>query len=116
MAEKSDQFIEATGYFAGNAAKGNFDVELKLKFPETQVSNALQFVAGIGQRLKMVATVGDEKVKLGTWSVYRISVDRDLQTLIVFKSSTENAFVDSLPSLMVDEEEITLKAKILGPM
>lgn len=117
MAKNDDQpVIEATGFFAGNATRGNFDVELKIKFPEQSTANALQFVAGIGQRLRMVATVADVKVKLGVWSVYRISVDKDLQTTVIFKSSSENAFVGNLPSLMVDEEEITIKAKIEGPM
>lgn len=116
MAKDDDQVIQAIGFFGGNSAKGNFDVELKMKFPEQSTPNALQFVAGIGQRLRMVASIADVKIKLGVWSVSRISIDRDLQTTVVFKSTVENAFVNSLPQLMVDEEEITIKAKIEGPL
>lgn len=116
LAKDDDQVIQAIGFFGGNSAKGNFDVELKMKFPEQSTPNALQFVAGIGQRLRMVASIADVKIKLGVWSVSRISIDRDLQTTVVFKSTVENAFVNSLPQLMVDEEEITIKAKIEGPL
>lgn len=113
MAEENDNLITAVGVYGGHSARGNFDVELKVLFTESHVSEALQFVAGIGQHLLMIAFLGGEKIRLGTWSVYRLAVDRNAQTTVVFKTNKDAAFVDNLSRLMVEDEEITLKAKIV---
>lgn len=116
MAKTEGETIAATGHYAGYSAKGNFDVELRINFPETQLTEAIQFIAGIGQRMKLIAEIAGEKIKLGVWSVYRMAIDKNAQAVVVFKSNSESAFVENMQKLMVEEEEITIKAKIQGPM
>jgi len=109
----NENVISAVGYFDGNNSKGNFDVQLKAKFTESELANALQFVAGIGKRLKLVAIVETEKVSLGQFTVYSIRIDRDGNCYITFKSDKDSSFVENIPMLMVDEATITFKAKII---
>lgn len=109
----NENVISAVGYFDGSNSKGNFDVQLKAKFTESELANALQFVAGIGKRLNLMAIVENEKVKLGQFTVYNIRIDRDGNCYITFKSDKDSSFVESITKLMVDEATITYKAKII---
>lgn len=113
MAKENDNLITAVGVFGGHSARGNFDVELKVIFTEAHLSSALQFVAGIGSHLKMIAYIGEQKIRLGTWGVYRLAIDRNAQTTVVFKTSMDQAFVDNLSKLMVEDEEIIFKAQVI---
>lgn len=65
-----ENVISAIGYFDGSNSKGNFDVQLKAKFTESELANSLQFVAGIGKMLNLIAVVEGNKVKLGKFTVY----------------------------------------------
>ena len=60
---KDESVISASGYFDGQTSRGNFDVQLKAKFAPEELANALQFVAGIGKRIQLLAIVEDEKVR-----------------------------------------------------
>lgn len=112
MAEK-EGIIKATAFYAGHSAKSNFDVDLKLGFTEEHVHEAIQFVAGIGNQLRMVAMVHGEKVDLGLWNVFKVLIDKNCQAKVTFKTSKENTFVERLSELMADEETITIKAKVI---
>ena len=59
---KDESVISASGYFDGQTSRGNFDVQLKAKFAPEELANALQFVAGIGKRIQLLAIVENEKV------------------------------------------------------
>lgn len=113
MAE-NDQLIKAVGYFNGHNSKGNFDVQLKMRFPERSLPEALQFVAGIGKKIQLIADVNGNKIKLGKFTVYNLKIDRDANCDITFKSNIDNALVDNFSGLMVEEAEILLKAKVLN--
>ena len=113
MANENSNIISATGYFSGNSTKSNYDLELKINFNGDEISNAIQFVAGIGKRMQLVAIVANEKIKLGQWSVYSLRIDKNLTATVVFKTSKDNAFYENIPSLFVEETEISIKAKIL---
>lgn len=105
--------VKATGYFDGQSSKGNFDVQLKAKFLADDLPNALQFVAGIGKRLLLVASVEGEKVKLGQFTVYSLRVDKDMNCFITFKSNVDSVYSEDFPKLMVEDAHITFIAKIL---
>lgn len=109
-----ENVIEAVGIYNGHSAKGNFDIELKMLFTEIHLNEAIQFVVGIGQHLRMVAIVNNEKIKLGTWTVYRMAIDRNAQTTVVFKTNLDSAFVDNIPKLMVEDAEVVIKAQIVS--
>ena len=106
--------IKATGYFDGQNSKGNFDVQLKAKFLADDLPDALQFVAGIGKRIQMVASVEGTKVKLGQFTVYSIRVDKDMNCFITFKSNVDSVYPDEFTKLMVEDAHITFMAKILA--
>ena len=111
--EKNEGIISAVGYFDGQSSRGNFDVQLKAKFSNEQLPSALQFVAGIGKRLNLIAFVAEEKVKLGQFNVYSIRIDRDANCYITFKSNIDSVYPDNFSKLMVDEAVITFKAKVI---
>lgn len=112
---KENEIILASGYFDGYKTKSNYDVEISFKFTEESLSNALQFIAGIGKRVAILAQVQDsEFFKLGTFNVYDFKVDRNANTKIRFKTGMENCFVNNFSSLITDEEVVVnLKAKVV---
>ena len=105
--------FSAVGYFGGSTTKGNFDIQLKAKFSESDLQDALQFLVGIGKRLKLAAKVGEEKMNLGTFSVFSFKVDRDANTTIVFKSNIDLVKMENIPKLMVEEQEVEFKAMVI---
>ena len=111
---KDESIISASGYFDGQTSRGNFDVQLKAKFAPEELANALQFVAGIGKRIQLLAIVEGEKVKLGQFNVYTIRIDRDANCFVTFKSNVDSSYVENFSQLMVDEAVITFKAKVLA--
>lgn len=114
MAEEKEMIV-ATGFFAGQTSKGNFDVQFKMEFREDQLANALQFVATIGKQLLIVAYVNDEsqKIKLGKFALHDLKVDRNACCKATFKSTVDSCFVGNFEKLLVDEATITLKAKVV---
>lgn len=111
MAEK--EVIQALGFFEGQTSKGNFDIQFKMSFRENEIGNALQFVATIGKEIAILAVVNDnDKVKLGKFSVYKVTVDKNLNCKVDFKSNVNDCFVGNFERLMVDEATILLKCKV----
>lgn len=113
MAKENEGVIQASGIFDGQTSRGNFDVQLKARFSNEELANALQFVAGIGKRMNLIAIVENVKVKLGQFSVYTIRIDRDGNCYITFKSNIDSVFPDNFSKLMVEEAIITFKAKLI---
>lgn len=108
-----ENVISAIGYFDGSNSKGNFDVQLKAKFTESELANSLQFVAGIGKMINLIAVVEGNKVKLGKFTVYSIRVDKDGNCTVTFKSNKDSVFIEDFSKIMIDEATIEFKAKIL---
>lgn len=109
----NENVISAVGYFDGSNSKGNFDVQLKAKFMNNELPNALQFVAGIGKRLRLVALIEDKRVRLGTFTVYSIRIDNAGNCFITFKSNKDSVKIEDFSKLMVDEAFIAFKAMII---
>lgn len=112
MKEKNANSISISGMLVGYSVKNNYDVELKLRFTESEVTTALLFVGGIGNTIKMQAEVRSKKVNLGGWTVYRVAIDKEAQTTVVFKSNLESTNTEEFSVLATEEEEIKLKAVI----
>lgn len=108
-----ESVISAIGYFDGSSSRGNFDVQLKAKFTESQLANSLQFVAGIGKMIYLVAIVEGEKIKLGKFNVYSIRIDRDGNCTVTFKSNKDSVFIEDFSKLMIEEATIEFKAKVI---
>ena len=110
---EDEELIKAVGFFYGASTKNNFDVELKIRFTESDLYDAIQFISGIGRHLKLLAVVDEEKVPLVIWGVNKLSIDKNAQTTISLKSTIENANMDNINKLLVEEQEIVLKAKVI---
>lgn len=110
---RNEAVIEATGYFSGFNTKGNYDVQLKILFPETSLADALQFISGIGKTISLISQIKDQKQKLGKFNIYSIKIDKNANCLVVFKSNVDSAFLENFTNLTEEEAEITIKAKIL---
>lgn len=114
MEETNKEIISAIGYFYGLNTKGNFDVQLKIKFYENELINSLQFVSGIGKRIKMILEIEDKNIKIGIFSVYNIKIDRDANSVVTFKSNRTESNTSELSNIFTDECPITVKAKIIN--
>lgn len=111
----SEEVISASGFFDSYRTKGNFDVEIKVKFLDKDLPNALQFVAGIGKRLNLISAIKEknEKVKLGKFYVHSLRVDNNSNCFISFKSNKDECFVENFPKLL-EESIIEFKAKVIN--
>ncbi len=115
MAKESE--FNAVGLYEGHSIKNNYNIELKLLFTEQHINEAIQFLAGFAKYMRIICKKNEEKLNLGTWSVYRLSVDKNLQTKIVLRTTYENVNLEHLNKLAgnIDDEigEIIFKAKIV---
>ena len=113
MAEENEVF-EAAGLLHNFKSKSNFDIEVSFDFTEDQLSNAMQFMAAIAKRIKVIAKIGEAKVTLGTFRFHSFKVDRDANSRLVLKTNMDDC--NSLDSIMAmgnpEEQYIVLKAKI----
>lgn len=106
--------IKARGYYNGHSAKGNFDVELKLRFLEDEVYNALQFISSVGHQLKLIAKQDgiDDPIKLGMFNFYNLRVDRDANVYVSLRANQDFCFVNNITKLM-QEDNFTFVAKVI---
>ena len=106
--------IKAMGYYNGHSAKGNFDVELKLRFLEDQAYNALQFISSVGHQLRLVAKQKgiEDLIKLGTFNFYNLRVDRDANVYVSLRANQDFCFVNNITKLM-QEDIFTFIAKVI---
>lgn len=114
MEEK--EVIKATGFLDSQNTRGNSEVNFSMSFPEGDLANALQFVAAIGKRLKMIAYVNgneDLKYQLGIFGIDNIRIDKHANCKVKFKSSTDQCFVGNFSKLLIEEASILLKCKIM---
>ena len=114
MEEK--EVIKVTGFLDGQNVKGNSEINFSMTFPEGELANALQFVAAIGKRLKMIAFVNgneDLKYNLGVFSIDNMKIDKNANCKVKFKSSVDQSFVGNFSKLLVEEASILLKCKIM---
>lgn len=109
--------FNAVGIYEGHAIKTNYNIELKLLFTEQHINEAVQFLAGFAKHIRIICKKNGKKLDLGTWSVYRLAVDRNLQTKVVLRTTYENVNLEQLNSLAVNTEEeiseIIFKVKIV---
>lgn len=114
--ENTNEF-NAVGVYEGHAIKTNYNIELKLLFTEQHINEAVQFLAGFAKHIRIICKKNGKKLDLGTWFVYRLAVDRNLQTKVVLRTTYENVNLEQLNSLAVNTEEeiseIIFKVKIV---
>ena len=114
----NESIVKATGIYNGHSIRNNMNVELKVRFNENELANAITFIAGIGKRLRVLAkfkdqeTDAEKKVKLGSFNINRISIDRNGNCFLSLMSSREYVFVDNINEILSDETEITFIAQI----
>lgn len=110
--EEKDKLLKAVGFYNGYSAKGNYDVELKMAFNESDLYDAMEFVAGIGRKLKLLAVIGEEKIPLGLWNVYQVRIDHNARCTISFRSNITFVKPENITKLMIDEDFV-IKGKII---
>ncbi len=107
--------VKARGFYNGHSAKGNFDIELKLVFTETEAVNALQFISFVGHQLKLIAKQEfiKDPIKLGMFNFYNLRVDRDANVYVSLRANRDFCFLDNITKLM-QEESFTFVAKMVS--
>lgn len=100
--------------YNGHSAKGNFDVELKLRFFENEALNAIKFVSAVGKRLQIVAKPenGGETIKLGIFNFYNLKFDKDANAYLSVRANQEYCFVNNMTKLM-QESLFVFKARVI---
>ena len=111
---QNENDIIAIGIYNGHSVKYNYDVELKLIFTEDHINEALQFLAGLTCYMKIICKKMNEKINIGTWSLNKLTINKNAQTKISLKSTTENADLEGIQKLIssIGEEERELIFKI----
>ena len=99
---------KAIGFYDGYSIRGNYSVELKFKFSQANLAQALSFVELIGSPIKLGCAIGTNKYKLGIFTIYKFSIDRDAETSISFRSQKESIDIESIAPLLEDEVQITV--------
>lgn len=111
-----ESFIEATGYFNGVRTKKNFEVQLSAKFNEMNLADSLQFIAGIGKPfvLEAIEAETDEEalIPLGTFTIGNIKVDRNGNSIITFKSDSDQVAQNNFVNLMREDTAFIFRANI----
>ena len=113
---ENESVIKASALYNGHSIKKNFDVELKLRFIDTQLANSLQFIAGIGQQVQLRAIINEEKLYLGLFNINSIRVDRDGNSFISFMSNSESVSLESIEKHLVEDTDIRIAGKIVKNM
>lgn len=101
---------KAVGFYSGYSIKGNGSVDLRFKFTSVSLPSALSFVSLIGKPIKLGCKVEDKKYKLGIFSIYRLSIDRDGETDLLLRSQKDSVELESFIPLLEDEVQISLFA------
>lgn len=109
---KENELIKAVAIYNGHTIKKNFDIELKFRFLEEQLPNALQFVACIGKQVKLKAKIQQEKLALGVFNLNKLSVDKNGNAFISLMSNSDYVSLESIEKLLIEGEEIYLAGKI----
>ncbi len=116
LSVKNENEFTAIGIYQGHNIKNSYDVELKLLFTAEHLEEALQFITGITNYIKVICNKSGNKLKLGTWGVYRFTIDKNMQVKISLKSTMENANIEALNSLVIntgsEDEEMIFKVRI----
>lgn len=102
--------VKSICYYDGYSIKGSGSVELRFKFPVIYLSESLGFISLIGKPIKLMCKIDETKYKLGIFSIYRMSIDRDGEMLMVFRSQKESVDLSSFLPLLEDEIQIMLLA------
>ena len=113
--QNENDFI-AVGIYNGHSVKNNYDVELKLVFTEEHLNEAQQLLSGLTCYMKIICKKLNEKINLGVWSLNKLLIDKNAQTKISLKSTTENADLEGIQKLIssVEEErEIIFKIRLI---
>ena len=100
---------KAIAYYDRYSIKNGL-VEISFRCVNSQLSNALSFAILIGKPIKLGCSIEDSKYKIGTFSIHRLAVDRDGETVIVFKSNKDSVNLESVIPLLEDEVQINLMA------
>lgn len=111
---KIENTIKVTGVFRGSSVKENSCVSLKFGFLSTVLPAALQFVAGVGKKIKLGIFAEDSKYYLGEYWLYSFRMDRDGESVIEFRSDTDSVNLNNISMLAEIKAEIEIKAKILS--
>lgn len=108
MEEGEKMKIKFECIFSGHNIKQNGIVQLKLKAPEEEIHNILSLVTCIGKEIKVAASIGTEKIKIGKFFVDKITIDKNAQATITIVSTIESIDCSVLPSLSKKEQIINI--------
>lgn len=116
MAEETVK-IKAEGKYSTHSVKANKNVDITFKMPYSELTNYIKTIQMLNENVILAGKIGTDKkpIKLGTFMVSNISVDRDGQGTLKFNSQLDFVDANNLNDLASRNDEpliLLLKATI----
>lgn len=100
--------------YDGHSIKRNGDLDLNFKLPYSELTSSLLLVQMINTNIDLIARIGTEKpVKLGTFMLKNLGIDRDGESKVRFNSEVDNIEINNFVNLTEKETIIKLKCQAM---
>lgn len=109
--------IKTEGKYFNHSVKQNKAIDVTFKLPYTELRNYIGTIQMLNENVMIAGKIGADKkpIKLGTFMVHNISVDRDGQGTLKFNSMLDHVDANAINDLASRNDEplmILLKADI----
>lgn len=109
--------VKTEGKYVNHNVKANKAVDVVFSMPYTELKNYIQTIQMLNENVTLAAKIGADKkpIKLGTYMVNSINVDRDGQGKLKFNSTLDHVDANALNDVAARNDEplsVLLKAEI----
>lgn len=102
--------IKTIASYAGHTVNKNKSISLTLRFGYDTITKYIQSIQMLNENVELLAKIGKEKIKLGSFMINNINIDHDGEGKIKFNSQVD--FVElNLISKLIDTEAFGLMMK-----
>lgn len=105
--------VKTLASYAGHTINKNKSISLTLKFSYETIVKYIQAIQMLNENVELLAKVGGEKIKLGSFMINNINIDHDGEGKIKFNSQIDYVELNSI-SKLIDTEifKLSLSADV----
>lgn len=105
--------VQITGTFDSSTTKSNGQQNMRLKFPYSEIANYSKLLMLLGTTAKaVIVNDDDEKIKLGTIMIDKLTIDKDGEAKLSIIGETSNIDMANICSII--EKVVVIKIKSDG--
>ena len=105
--------VQITGTFDSSTTKSNGQQNMRLKFPYSEIANYSKLLMLLGTTAKaVIVNEDDEKIKLGTIMIDKLTIDKDGEAKLSIIGETSNIDMANICSII--EKVVVIKIKSDG--